>query len=357
MIEQLKKPALVLDKSKCIAHIQAMQSKIDKDCIFRPHFKTHFSDKIAQWYQKEGIKMITVSSMEMAKYFASRGWQDITIAFPFNRHWLKSLNKLCKKHTINIVVEDAETLKHISRETKYPVSVFIKTDTGHRRTGIDARNYKEMDSLIDILKNEKKLYFKGFLAHAGHSYHSKNKEDIKHIYFDALEQLLNLRKRYESSFPNILLSYGDTPSCSIIEKLEHFDEYRPGNFIFYDLMQYYLGTCLYEDIALTLACPVVAKHKERNEIIIHGGAVHLSKDYLLKNGSKNYGEIVLFNSDMSWYRPEGRAFITSLSQEHGVIKADTSLFNAIDTGRCVGVLPIHSCLTVHQMNYKYKFIK
>jgi len=356
MIEKLRKPVLLADKQKCIAHIKNMSAKISRHAIFRPHFKTHYSHKIAVWYREEGVKKITVSSIEMAKYFAEVGWQDITIAFPFNLHWLKKLNKLCKKHTINIVIEDAETLKIVATEMKEPVNIFIKTDTGNKRTGIDAQNFDEMDSVVNKMKSDKIICFKGFLTHCGHTYHSKNAEEIKRIYFDSLEQLVTLRNRYKSYFPDITLSYGDTPSCSTINKLEHYDEYRPGNFIFYDLMQNYLGSCCYNDISLALACPVVAKHKNRNEIIIHGGAVHLSKDFIIKNGTKNYGELVFFNNDNTWYKPEGRAFITSLSQEHGIVKTDTAINNDISVGSCIGILPIHSCLTAHAMNYKYKFI-
>ncbi len=35
------------------------------DVVFRPHFKTHQSHKIGQWFRNEGVNAITVSSIKM----------------------------------------------------------------------------------------------------------------------------------------------------------------------------------------------------------------------------------------------------------------------------------------------------
>ena len=35
-----------------------------------------------------------------------------------------------------------------------------------------------------------------------------------------------------------------------------------------------------EQIAVAMACPVVAVHKERNEVVIYGGGIHFSKERL-----------------------------------------------------------------------------
>ena len=56
----------------------------EKQHHFRPHFKTHNSAFIGNWFRKLGIHSITVSSVSMAKFFSAYGWRDITIAFPVN---------------------------------------------------------------------------------------------------------------------------------------------------------------------------------------------------------------------------------------------------------------------------------
>ncbi len=78
----------------------------------------------------------------------------------------------------------------------------------------------------------------------------------------------------------MIISLGDTPGCTIADDFYSVDEIRPGNFVFFDLVQNSIGSAGIDEIAAVLVCPVVAVHKKRNEIIIYGGGVHLSKESL-----------------------------------------------------------------------------
>ena len=79
------KPILILNKNLCINNIKKiLEVCINNNIEFRPHFKTHQSLEVGSWFKKLGIKSITVSSVSMAEYF-SHQWDDITIAFPFNK--------------------------------------------------------------------------------------------------------------------------------------------------------------------------------------------------------------------------------------------------------------------------------
>ena len=60
-----------------------------------------------------------------------------------------------------------------------------------------------------------------------------------------------------------IFSIGDTPAMSVVDNFDVIDEIRPGNFVFYDVMQQNIGFCYFEDIAVALAVQVVAKHPER----------------------------------------------------------------------------------------------
>ncbi|MBW6460253.1 MAG: alanine racemase, partial [Bacteroidales bacterium] len=150
-------------------------------------------------------------------------------------------------------------------------------------------------------------------------------------------------------FPELLISIGDTPSCSLVEDFSGVDEIRPGNFVFYDLMQYSLGACTLEQVSVALACPVVGKYPHRNEIVIHGGAIHFSKDFLYKSsGERIYGYVVKIG-DKEWSKPVPGAYLSSLSQEHGIVRANREFIDEIRLGDVVGVLPVHSCLTANLM--------
>jgi D-serine deaminase-like pyridoxal phosphate-dependent protein len=81
----IQKPTLLLSRQRAMANIEKMAQKaLHSGVRFRPHFKTHQSAQVGEWFREFGVEAITVSSVEMALYFAQHGWRDITIAFPVN---------------------------------------------------------------------------------------------------------------------------------------------------------------------------------------------------------------------------------------------------------------------------------
>ncbi len=70
------RPTLLIDKRKCISNIEFMASKATRhNLFFRPHFKTHNSITVGNWFKEFGVSGITVSSVEMAQYFIKAGWK------------------------------------------------------------------------------------------------------------------------------------------------------------------------------------------------------------------------------------------------------------------------------------------
>lgn len=350
IINQIVRPTLLIDKNKCISNIERMINKAQTHgLLFRPHFKTHQSREIGSWFWERGVRKITVSSLQMAKYFAEAGWQDITVAFPANLRETNLINELAEKIKLNLLVEDVVVVKILGNSLKHNVGAFIKIDSGYHRTGVPAEQVDEIDALVDAFGNYQNIHFKGFLTHAGNTYHAQTKEEILSIHRTSSEKMHLLKQRYSNQFPNLIVSIGDTPSCSLVEDFSLVDEIRPGNFVFYDVMQWKLGSCSLKDIAVALACPVVAKHKERNELVLYGGAVHLSKEFIfLPDGQKCFGLIVEL-SENGWQIPEKQNPVISLSQEHGIARVDAPMFDKIKVGDLVAVLPVHSCLTANLM--------
>jgi len=97
-----------------------------------------------------------------------------------------------------------------------------------------------------------------------------------------------------------------------------------------------------------VACPVVACHPERNEVVIYGGAIHLSKEHYPQEGREIFG-LVAFTKGNGWGAPLEGAYVRSVSQEHGVIHLPTDVISKIKPGDWLCVLPVHSCLTVTAM--------
>jgi D-serine deaminase-like pyridoxal phosphate-dependent protein len=353
-LSKIIKPTLLLDEFKCRNNIRSMAAKArNSDVIFRPHFKTHQSLTIGNWFREEGIKCITVSSITMGRHFADDGWEDITIAFPFNLRELSELKNIAGKAQINILVSNLAQAEKLCHEIDFDSSYFIKINTGNNRSGIDWNDSFLQQRIVNTLNTNSLLRLKGFLTHSGHTYKAENTIEIIDIYNDTLNKFNSIRHNFAPS--ELVYSTGDTPSCSLVTEFTGFNEIRPGNFVFYDLTQYNLGSCKKENIAVAVACPVVEKNAKRREIIIYGGGVHLSKEsFRLKDGRVVYGEAVLLNENGWEFLPDDN-YVKSLSQEHGVISASEELFNKVETGNLLGIIPVHSCMTADLLRHYYTF--
>ncbi len=351
MVEIIR-PTLVVDKEVCLKNIERMTQKAAQHKLqFRPHFKTHQSATIGEWFKRFGVEAITVSSVQMAEYFAANGWKDITIAFSVNLFEIENINRLAASVKLNVLVENREAAQELANRISKKLGVFIKIDTGYNRTGIPSSRLNTIDSILEILNTNKKITFKGFLTHTGHTYEAKSTNEIYSRHFDALLKLKSLKKRYQKEYPQVQISMGDTPSATLCGNFSDVDEIRPGNFVFYDLMQHSLGVCGIDDIAIKVVCPVVAKHLSRSEIVIYGGAVHFSKDTVQNiDGKQLYGRVVI-NQDGENVLLDTKNYLSKLSQEHGILKVTPANFKLINVGDLVEIIPVHSCLTANLMGF------
>ncbi len=346
-LNQITSPTLLLDEKICRANIKRMADKAARhDMKLVPHFKTAQSHQIGDWAKEYNITEVTVSSIKMAEYLSGQGWVNIHIAFPFNPLEIPKLNKIAAKQSISVQLINTQTAQTLADQLQHVVGFFIEIDAGYGRTGVEVSDFGLMEEIMLIAKKSEKLKFKGFYLHPGHTYYMP---DIPAIYEQSRNALGMLKNKYSTEFPNLVTRIGDTPGCAVMEDFEDIDEMGPGNFVFYDLMQAELGGCGKEDIAVCLAVPVVDIKKDRKELLIHGGGVHLAKDVLVgENGLKNFGEVVYLNEN-GWTIPEEKSFLKSISQEHGIIKASNELLAKVKVGDLLGILPVHSCMTADAM--------
>lgn len=343
-------PTLLLDKAKCIGNIEHIITKAKASEVkLRPHFKTHQSHEIGRWFRDRGVNSCTVSSLEMAEYFARDKWIDITVAFPLNFLEVERINRLASQIKLNLLISVPGVIPSLLKRLENHVGIFIEVDTGYHRTGVDPDAIQTFDLIIEEIQSSPLLKMVGFLSHAGHTYNCRNAEEILAVHNSELELLKRLRKRYEPKFPDLILSIGDTPSASVAENFNDIDEIRPGNLVFYDLTQHQIGSCGLGQIAIALACPVVATYPSRNEIVVYGGGVHFSKDFLTTaSGERSYGRVVNLYRD-GWELPPTEMHVKSISQEHGVIHAPGSTASHIQPGDILGILPVHACMMADAM--------
>ena len=342
----IQRPTYLIDPDKIRANIRKMADKADRNrLIFRPHFKTHQSRVIGGWFREEGVDRITVSSLTMASYFAADGWTDITVAFPVNLHEIDTINRLASTITLGLLTEDAGVAENLARQLQSPADLYIKIDCGYHRTGLEPSEIEEIRRIAAIATHSPMLRLRGLLTHAGHTYEAKDPAEVIRIGRSSLAVMDALRRNLHE-YPDLIVSYGDTPSCSLLETFPGADEIRPGNFVLYDLMQENLGSCTFPEVAGIVVCPVVAVHPGRNQAVLYGGAIHFSKDRLIHKGRYVYGRMVEWAEDR-WLETGEDAWIVSLSQEHGILEAPASRIQSLKPGSLVGIQPVHSCLTAN----------
>lgn len=350
LFDQIQSPTLLLDETKARRNIQRMAQKARaQDIRFRPHFKTHQSAQIGEWFRAEGVKHITVSSLEMAEYFAACGWEDITLALPVNLRQAEGIRSLARRIRLGILVEAPEIATRLAEEIKDPLEVWIKVDSGLGRTGISWQDTARLHAVAQAVRAAPQFHLQGLLTHAGHTYAARNAENVRQIYAESLARMIEARAHLaESGIFGLECSVGDTPGCSLSADLGPVDEIRPGNFVLYDAQMLTLGVCQAEDVAAVLVCPILSCHPERSEVVVYGGAIHLSKDDLHLNGQRIFG-LVGLPSMGGWGAPIPGAFVRGLSQEHGILRLPPESLPHFRVGELACIYPAHSCLSVNLM--------
>ena len=341
------RPLLLIDEKKCRRNIKSMCDKAANSNVeFRPHFKTHQSHAVGEWYQEEGVRCITVSSFDMAKYFSGL-YDDITLAIPFNITQLEELNILLTSQKITLLVDSEETVRALDVGLKGPVECWIEIDTGSKRTGIEPHNIAGIEEVLTAIKSSSHLDLKGFYSHPGHTYHSRDIETVRKVYEKALKDMMMIRDHF-SSYQPFAINIGDTPGCTAASSFDTLDSISPGNFVFYDLTQVAIGSSTEDEIGVCLSSPIIGKNRERLEFALYGGGIHLSKERLDENGTTLFGKMVELTAG-GWSKSVDGCYLRAISQEHGILKVTQEIFDNYRIGDRVGILPIHSCMTADCM--------
>jgi D-serine deaminase-like pyridoxal phosphate-dependent protein len=315
----------------------------------RPHVKTNKCVEVARIQTKGHDGAITVSTLAEAGAFAENGFNDITYAVPIEQgKFARAIGLRQAGVKLNLLTDDEDTVRQLdSAAAKADVAfdVFLKVDVGTHRVGVTPDSLAAMN-IPQQISTSGNLKFAGILTHAGHSYDVKTKEEVIKVARherDAMLELAGRLRRNGIEVPTV--SIGSTPTMTHIDHLEGIDEIRPGNYIFFDNYQATLGSCAFEDTALTVLAAVIHRDLSRNKLVIDAGAVALSKDRgpVHLDPSCGYGRVLDLDGNKTGLR------VTGMSQEHGEIVADDdAVISKFKVGDRVRILANHSCLTAAQ---------
>ncbi len=167
----IERPTVVLDRDRVLRNIGRMVERAASlGVALRPHFKTHQSVEVGRWFRDFGVRAITVSSVEMARYFAGDGWSDITIAFPVNVRELTAIAELSERVSLGVLVDSADAVEAVARMGSAELRVWIKVDTGYGRAGIAWDDEALLAGVIDAARGTGGIELAGLLTYNGLSY-------------------------------------------------------------------------------------------------------------------------------------------------------------------------------------------
>lgn len=345
-----KTPGLILDVARVRRNAERMSSIARGNNVrLRPHVKTHKCIEVARIQTVGHSGAITVSTLAEARAFAKHGFTDITYAVPIERgKFADAIEILHSGVKLNLLTNDAVTVKLLDEscgKDSAKLDVFVKIDCGTNRVGVEPHTPEAIE-IPRLISDSKNLNFAGILTHAGHSYDVKTKEEILAVAHHERDVMVELAERLRGQNIEVpTVSVGSTPTMSLIDDLTGIDEIRPGNYIFYDNFQATLGSCSFEDTALTVLAAVVHKDIARRKLVIDAGGIALSKD----RGPVGLDPLCGYGRVLDLEGIDTGMRVSGLSQEHGEIMANESpMFDKLNVGDRVRILANHSCMTAAQ---------
>jgi len=298
--------------------------------------KTHKCVEIGRMQLAAGASGITVSTLHEAEVFATAGFDDILWAFPIIPSRVQEARAIAERITLGVVVDSAEGVAALAAE-EFPFDVWVKVDCGYHRCGVDPAG-DQAGNLVRRI-GDAGMRFAGLLSHSGNAYDHRTDEARATIAEQERSAIVGVAERLRGEGigpPEI--SVGSTPSMTAVRDLSGVTEARPGNYVYFDVMQTELGACSPEDCALTLLSTVVSASEDH--AVIDAGALALSKD-AGHSGGASMGRIC----EVDGARCVDGPGLVGLSQEHGKLDAH------LPVGSLVRLIPNHSCLTAACFNW------
>jgi len=338
-VYDVETPALLLHLDvveRNLAHMAARARQLG--VALRPHAKTHKCVELGRLQLAQGARGLTVSTLVEAEVFARAGFEDLTWAFPIDPSHIPHACRIGGETgaTLRVVVDDERTARALAGSGLH---VWLKVDCGLHRAGVDPASPYAL-SVARELGKERGLVFDGIVSHSGHAYRTTSKPEAAAVAESERSVMVGFAERVrKEGVPLREVSVGSTPAMAAALHLAGVTEARPGNYVFYDRTMVLIGCCEPADVGVTVLATVVSHQPGAAHFIVDAGALELSKDP---------GPAHVAPQAMGAVRGAPELTVATLSQEHGLIRAESpaALDGRFPVGTQVEIVPNHSCLTV-----------
>ncbi len=322
-------PFLCVDAATMERNLTAMADRAAADGVsLRPHAKTHKVPQIARRQLELGAVGLTVATLGEAEVFADAGCTDLFLAYPL---WVTPeraarIKALASRAALLIGVDSVEGARELGQAVGGSgVGAVVEVDSGHHRSGCSP----DRAGAVAQAALENGLDVAGVFTFPGHGYGPGNRQTAAGQEAAALASAV-------ASLADVgimagTVSGGSTPTAADADT-GVLNEIRPGVYVFNDAQQVELGTCGWDDVALTAVATVVSC---------------TGRTVILDAGSK-----VLGADRPPWATGCGRilgmpdARITALSEHHATVVIPDGV-PMPRRGEILQAIPNHVCAAVN----------
>lgn len=338
-IDQLDTPSLLLNMNRLEENVQRIVDfTTTNEVNYRPHIKTHKSVDLAKMQMEKGAVGITVATVGEAEVMSAGGIDDILIAYPVaSVKKLERIEEITSMAKIILTIDSSEQATLINdffERKNIQIDAWIKVNSGLNRCGVEP---EETVDLAEHIKQLSALSLQGIFTHAGHSYAATSREKIEQIATEEARAVLRSSELCERAGIHIThRSVGSTPTYQMSGIVDGITEVRPGNAVFFDMVQVGLGVASIEDCALEVLSSVGSIQK--NRVVIDAG----SKTLNLDKGAHGNESI----TGHGYIQEYPQLTLERLSEEHGVIPLSEDVKDLRITDKLT-IIPNHACTVVN----------
>jgi len=325
--QDIQTPAVLVDLDIAEANIDSYQAYCTKHGLeLRPHIKTHKMPFLAKRQLEAGAIGITCQKISEAEaMIADGGIDDVLITFNIlGPEKLERLKALAEKVRLSVVADNISTVNGLSKafsQAVTPLTVLVECDTGAQRCGVNSPE-AALD-LAQAIDRSPGITFGGLMT-----YPPVGKEA------EVQDWLAEARDIIEAAGLEVsVISNGGSPGMWRAENVPATTEYRIGTYVYNDRSLVKRGVCDWGDCALTVLATVVSVPAP-DRAVVDAGTKVLTSDLL---GMSGHGHVL--------DRPDIK--VDALSEEHGVLRADTI---DLEVGDRIRIVPNHVCVVSNMVD-------
>ena len=280
---------------------------------------------------KAGAAGLSFAKTSEAEIFAKHGFTDLFVAYPVvspaKAERLVALSRRVKLCVGVDSIEGASILGEAASRAGASLRVSLKVDSGLHRVGVSPSEAVPIGQRIAAIKG---LALVGVFTHAGQAYHRADPEEIRRDSEDEASIIAAAADGLRKAGVAIeTVSVGSTPTSRFGFAHKGITEARPGNYVYLDRTQVGLGTCSFDDCAMSILATVQSV-SGAERAVLDSGSKTLALD-MLRPAPDGYGLVIGTESRL-----------TSLSEEHGIVAVARG--DSFKVGQRVRVLPNHACV-------------